>query len=557
MNHERILVVDDIEQNRYMLEFMLRKQGAEVVTAANGEEALALLRRKPFDLIVSDILMPVMDGYRLCRSCKADSGLRAIPFVFYTATYTTDEDRRFALDLGADRFIVKPHDPDALLASFEELMRAYRNGAITSSEPAIEDEEEALQRYNQRLIHKLEDKLAELERKNRELEAEIARRNELQQQQLLRAQKMEAIGTLVSGVAHNFNNMLVGVRGKSYLAKSRLGKDDDYVRAQIEEIEQLTNHASAIVRQLMNYARKDVEHKRRFDLCALLRDTVETARIGIPSHTTITIEIPDEKLPVEGDNSQLQQVIMNLLNNARDAVAEADRREISVTLRRLPEEEAGAAGGAQLTIADSGCGIPEHLQARIFDPFFTTKEQGKGTGLGLSTAHSIIENHGGRIRCHSTPGAGTRFEIALPLSQGMETDAPVEEKPQPGKGETILLVEDEEQVRATTASVLERLGYRVVTAANGREAMECFCRESEIALLLSDVVMPEMGGVELVRAVRATGSRIPIILATGYNLEVTQLSAEERDGVRIIAKPFRMGPLSRVIRQTLQPRHPG
>ncbi len=293
MNNEHILVVDDIEQNRYMLEFMLRQQGASVETAAHGVEALQKLREQPFHLIISDILMPVMDGYQFCRACKSDPELRDIPFVFYTATYTTDEDRRFALDLGASRFIIKPQEPDKLLAMLEEILVSHRAGALPSVQTTITDESQMLKRYNHRLIHKLEDKLVELQETNQRLQEEIAQRKELDAR-LLRAQKMEAIGTLVSGVAHNFNNVLVGVLGKAYLAKSRLDRDPEYVRTQLEEIEQLTNHAAEIVRQLMNYARKETPAALHFDFRKLVEETVNTVRIGIPSHTVLEREIARE-----------------------------------------------------------------------------------------------------------------------------------------------------------------------------------------------------------------------------------------------------------------------
>jgi len=557
MNNLHIMVVDDIEQNRYMLTYMLQSQGAVVSTAENGKQALEQLLETPHDMIISDILMPVMDGYQLCRECKAHTTLRQIPFVFYTATYTTDEDRKFSLDLGANRFIIKPEQPQALLEILRELLEEEREGKMVAHDPNFKGENELLQRYNSRLVHKLEDKLVQLEESNRQLDEEISRRNALSAE-LARAQRMEAIGTLVSGVAHNFNNVLVGVMGKSYLAKSKLGKDDTFVEHQLDDIETLANHASDIVRQLMNYTRKTSEKNELFSLETLIVETVETSRIGIPSHTQLHTALTMSSLPIRGDASQLQQVVMNLLNNARDAVADSDERWIEVSLQQLIIDDNNTQNNtpnltsgiwAHLSIADSGYGISEAHQQQIFDPFFTTKERGKGTGLGLSTAHAIIERHGGTICCHSTLNQGTTFNIYLPI-EGETPTTKCSKTPAAitsGNGETILLVEDEDRVRTTTAAILTRLGYHTITACNGKEGLAQFNQHDHIALVLTDIVMPEMGGEELMRAIINQDRKVPIVLASGYNLDMSNLSSEELARTRFLAKPYHAAPLSHLL----------
>ncbi|MDX8412839.1 MAG: response regulator [Mariprofundales bacterium] len=557
MKNLRIMVVDDIEQNRYMLTYMLQSQGALVSAAEHGKQALDQLLATPHDMIISDILMPVMDGYQLCRECKLHATLRQIPFVFYTATYTTDEDRQFSLDLGANRFIIKPEQPEALLKILRELLEEQQKGEMVALEPNFEGETELLQRYNSRLVRKLEDKLVQLEESKRQLDEEITRRNALTSE-LAHAQRMEAVGTLVSGVAHNFNNVLVGVMGKSYLAKSKLGKDNAFVEHQLNDIETLANHASDIVRQLMNYTRKTREKNELFPLETLVTETVETSRIGIPSHTQLRTSLTITMLPIRGDSSQVQQVIMNLINNARDAVANRNTRWIEVSLQQQIIDDSNAqnhtpnlAQGvwAHLSIRDSGCGISAAHQQQIFDPFFTTKEKEKGTGLGLSTAYAIIERHGGTICCQSTLDQGTCFDIHLPV-EGKEPPKTHSKTPTvmiPGNGETILLVEDEDSVRQTTAAILTRLGYHTLTACNGKEGLAQFNQHDDIALVLTDVVMPEMGGMELLSAIIKQDNKVPIVLASGYNLDMSDLSSEELARTQLLAKPYHAAPLSQLL----------
>ncbi len=558
MNKLRIMVVDDIEQNRYLLRYLLQGEGAQVSEAEHGRQALEQLRERPHDLIISDILMPVMDGYQLCCTCKKDPDLKEIPFVFYSATYTTEQDKKLALELGANRFFVKPLQSKELLRELRQLLAEQRAGNLTACVPRLDDDAELLQRYNSRLVRKLEDKLEQLERTNRELE-EANARLESMAEQLAQAQKMEAIGTLVSGVAHNFNNVLFGILGKSYIARNKLGKDDAAVRRQIEEIESLVDHAANIVKQLMDYARKKAASNDIFPLETLVKETVATSKLGIPSHTTVRFHDQGEHLPVCGDATQIQQVVMNLMNNARDAVATADARWIDVTLRRHTVTDDGEEGDikpgewAHLTVADSGCGIGAEEISRVFDPFFTTKEDGKGTGLGLSTVHAIVQQHGGTITCHSAPGEGARFDIHLPLASesGEQPEAEQPLRLMRGNGEKILLAEDDDAIRKTMTDLLKMIGYRVVAVGNGREALELARQDHEIALVLTDMVMPEMGGVELVQALIDHGIDVPIVLASGYALDMDLLSEAAKARTRFLSKPYHAIPVSILLNSLL------
>jgi len=562
MNKFHVMVVDDIEANRYMLQYMLQSQGAIVSTADHGESALQQLHTTRHDLIISDILMPVMDGYQLCRECKKDPELADIPFIFYTATYTTDEDRDFSLSLGANRFIIKPAAPDVLLTIIREVIEQHAQGRLQPVPPSFQSETELLEKYNSRLVHKLEDKLTQLEQANHRLDAELLERNKLERQ-LVQAQKMEAIGTMVSGVSHNFNNILIGILGKVYLAKSKLGSDISYARIQLDGIDTLANNAAEIISELMRFGRKEPLHHKVFNLRELLTNTINTARIGIPEDISLQVDIPSDNLIIDGEASQIQQVVLNILNNARDAILGQKTKRIQICVCQLsstdiPDEVAAMDSDriAHIAIQDSGCGMSSSQLQHVFEPFYTTKGAEAGTGLGLSTAYAIVHAHGGCITCDSQLGSRTTFNIYLPLCPSLpqsNAKAASSATPTIGHGETILLVEDEAGVRRTTKSILDALGYQVICAENGKDGLEKFQQNRSINLILSDITMPEMNGVEMMRAIIATGSTLPIILASGYDIALFDLSNAEKSRVYLMEKPYTIIPLSHTIHALLHP----
>ena len=379
--------------------------------------------------------------------------------------------------------------------------------------------------------------------------------------QLRHAQKMEAIGTLVGGIAHDFNNTLAAIQGNVYLAR-RAAQDNEVVLDKLKAVEKMGGRAADMIKKLLTFARKDTVTVTTFSMNDLVEETVMLARRGFAEDVEIRSEISDQNLPVGGDVSLLEQVILNLLNNAYDAVSQVERPLISCSLQlspadeflriRHPELEGDVF--ALLVIRDNGYGIPARILENIFEPFFTTKEVGKGTGLGLSMAYGAIHNHGGVIEVSSKQGEGCEFKIYLPICS--ETGVPQGDEliddVAKGEGETILLVDDHHDMRQSSAEVLSELGYQVIEAVDGEQAVELFNANRErLDIIISDVVMPKMSGIEAVRHIRTLGGDLPVIFVSGYSEEKTGLVDGSVANSRLLAKPYDVGELSQLLRSLI------
>ncbi|TLS77135.1 PAS domain S-box protein [Mariprofundus erugo] len=380
------------------------------------------------------------------------------------------------------------------------------------------------------------------------------------EEQLRQSQKMEAIGTLVGGIAHDFNNMLAAIQGNLYLARNQM-RSHPVADDKLANIEQLGNRAADMVQQLLTFARKDSVQMRTLQLNPFFREAFKLARTAIPENISQETEICSEQLYIHGDPTQLQQVIMNLLNNAVDAVAKAQLPCIECVLAPFEADESfrnmhpelHQQQFARITVRDNGSGIPEHLLSNIFEPFFSTKEIGKGTGLGLAMVYGAIRTHGGAITVDSQPGLGTRFDIYLPLvtTSEEEPDAPPE-MVSGGRGECILLVDDDESVRKTTAEVLESMGYQVIQAVDGEYAMDYLqANRNLIRLVITDIVMPRMGGIALLQAIRQQDALLPVLLSTGYDKTHVLETHVDLQHCQQITKPFNFDHLALIVRELL------
>jgi PAS domain S-box-containing protein len=375
--------------------------------------------------------------------------------------------------------------------------------------------------------------------------------------QLLQAQKMEAVGQLAGGVAHDFNNMLTAIGGFAELIAD--DPDDAAGRSYaVEAIRAATERAAGLTRQLLAFSRRQSLEPRVVSLDDTIRRIEPLLRRLLGEQVELVVKPVDELWPVLADPSQLETVVVNLAINGRDAMPDGGTLTIETANVDVDESYAGqrvsVAPGpyAILSVTDTGTGIDKATLGRIFEPFFTTKELGRGTGLGLSSAKTVIEGSGGTIWVDSEPGRGTTFKLYLPRTEGVVVHAgmPPAAVPEPASG-TILVAEDEPVVRDLILATLHRSGYKAIAAADGRRAMELIAREGEaFDVLVSDVIMPHVGGLELVEQVRAVRPDLPIILISGYSVKLPP-AGSIGEGVTMLQKPFTAQRLTEAIRQAM------
>jgi PAS domain S-box-containing protein len=352
------------------------------------------------------------------------------------------------------------------------------------------------------------------------------------EERLLQAQKMEAVGRLASGVAHDFNNLLVVILSCANFLLEGTAETDER-RSDLRDIKEAGERAAKLVRQLLAFGRHSAYTPVHTDLGSIVLGMEPLLRRTIGEDITVEVSTAAEPWPIYADPGQLEQVLMNLAVNARDAMSQGGR------LRIETRNEGG--GSAQpnrravLVVSDTGCGMTPEVRARIFEPFFTTKEQGKGTGLGLSTVFGIVEQAGGTISVESAPGRGATFEVSLPVESLKESgEAPASEvRPAGGQGVTVLVVEDEDAIRRVTVRMLREAGFHAVEAATPQEALLKVV-EGKVDIVLTDVVMPHMSGAVLAKRIQELRSDIPVVFMSGY----ADRDVELPQGAVIVAKPF-------------------
>jgi two-component system cell cycle sensor histidine kinase/response regulator CckA len=660
-----ILIVDDHRLNRKLLAATLSTEGYQTLEAGDGLEALEILGKTEIAAVISDGLMPYMDGYQLCSAIRRDPRCQHVPFIFYTSTFTDPAEEKLALDAGADRFLRKPIPMRELMHMVRELV-LLRRTVPRGPEPA--EEVGVMKQYSQTLIRKLEkrndqlsaqamalhesetqfraifeaepdcvclfgrdgkvtstnpaglalfqvDSLAELAGNpllhfvaeghraafNAGVEAVwqgekgclefallgargalrwvemqaaplrdqtgeivavlgIARdhtaRKELEAQ-FVQAQKMEVVGQLAGGVAHDFNNLICIIMGYSEILMGDLGSASP-LRAHVQTIHHTAQRASALTRQLLIFSREEATQLQVIDLSAAVTGIDSMLRRLIGENIKLVTEPQPDLGGVEADLGQIEQVLMNLTVNARDAMPGGGRITISTSQRTVAE--AGLADAqippgdyAVVSIADEGCGMTEEVRAKIFAPFFTTKPAGKGTGLGLATCQRIVAQWSGHIAVESECGVGTRFDVYLPR---VPRPAPMPaasspSDPLPRGTETILLVEDDPGLLHLAAIVLAQQGYNVLRAANGQEALRIVRERAglPIDLVLTDMVMPEMGGKLMADWLRITNPDIKLLITSGYSS--SGLEDQFGMGIEFLPKPYTPSSLVRKARQVI------
>ena len=387
--------------------------------------------------------------------------------------------------------------------------------------------------------------------------AQIAIERQNTETALRQAQKMEAVGQLAGGIAHDFNNLLAVIKLNASMLTGILSPANPG-HAEAKEIDRAADRAALITRQLLAFGRRQPVELRRLYIADVVAETEPLLRRLLGTAIDLDVDIQPNLGAILGDAGQLGQVLMNLAMNARDAMPAGG--SVRIVARKSESMDAGQSGAAtgsalELEVADTGVGIPDDIRDRIFEPFFTTKSPGKGTGLGLAMVYAIVQQSGGQVSVESTPGRETVFRVTLPLAT--EDGAPHvashrAEVELPGGSETVLLVEDEMAVRRATSRTLVRLGYTVIEARHGRDALQLYdANAGEIDLVISDLVMPEMGGWELVRHLRQRRADLPMLMISGYDRDAS--GQQQRDpGVLFLGKPFTLRALAQYCRAALE-----
>jgi PAS domain S-box-containing protein len=376
-----------------------------------------------------------------------------------------------------------------------------------------------------------------------------------EQRRLQEAQRLEAVGRLAGGVAHDFNNLLTAITGNAELARAML-RPGDPVAEDMEEILRTTRRAGELTRQLLAFSRRQVLAARVVNLNAIVEDLSRMLQRILGEQIELRLLLDPKLGKTRADPVQMQQVIVNLAVNAKDAMA-AEGGQLTIETRSCdcvgirPELEGPC---VELIVRDNGCGMSREVRSRIFEPFYSTKGEGKGTGLGLSTVYGIVRQSGGDIQVESSPGEGSTFRIQLPLVE-VDDEETVEPEPPadvPYGRETVLVVEDEELVRKLAVRALRRYGYNAISAANGGEAlMICKDPKQSIDLVLTDVVMPYMSGVELAESLRQHNADIKVLFMSGYADESEERGGALAPDAHFIQKPFRPMALVQKVRKVL------
>jgi len=376
------------------------------------------------------------------------------------------------------------------------------------------------------------------------------------EEHLRQAEKMEALGRLAGGVAHDFNNLLTVILGYAHVLAD--GMPQEPMLSAAQHIIQAANRAAGMTRQLLSFCRRQVRHVETLDLNEVISQLQDPLRRLIGEDIDFSVDLDSSLAPIQADRGQMEQVLVNLAINARDAMPKGGCLAISTANVRIDASSAGEhtlpyGAYVGISVNDNGCGMDAETQARAFEPFFTSKGPGRGTGLGLSIVYGIVAQSGGEIVLHSEVGKGTRFEILLPAANHASALAPGARPDEPAGGaETILVVEDEEPVRKLVCSILTGLGYSVLECAEASAALELSrLRPSGIDLLVTDLVMPQMNGLDLAARIVAEHPETRVLYVSGYAADSFRNRGMAIPGSSLLNKPFTPGLLANRVRDAL------
>jgi signal transduction histidine kinase len=524
----------------------------ELHSAHQGQEALEKVRQslaanRPYAVAFVDVRMPPgWDGIEtITRIWQVYPELQVVICTAYSDYSWDDMIRKLG---SSDNLVIlkKPFDNVEVLQLASALTRKWE-----------------LNRQAQVKVEELKSmvalRTAELEKANQELRTEMEERSNAERQ-LRHAQKMEAVGQLAAGISHDFNNVLTVIHGHASMLSMRFGKEGAHAKS-LSEICVAAERAANLVRQLLMFSRKQVMLFRNVDLNEVMRSVSGMLRQLVGEHITVETDYGPGLPPIHADRGMIEQIIVNLTINARDAMPRGGRVSLHSRLLKLDSSEAAKHPDARsgsfvcLSVKDTGCGIDPEALAHLFEPFFTTKAVGKGTGLGLATAYGIVKQHRGWISVQSVKGSGTAFDIFFPVSDqpAPPVSEPKEEPPAHQGTETILIAEDEGPLRDMVAEVLTLRGYKVLVADSGPAALEIWRREhNRVALLLTDIVMPGgLMGTDVANQIREENPGLRVIYTTGYSPGMTGVQHKFEEGVNFLPKPYSPTKLADIVRKCL------
>jgi signal transduction histidine kinase len=509
----RILIVeDDVYDAEFMVEELKRMGFIFEHKRVQTEDEYCARLDEGVDLILSDYALPQFSGLRALELLKSRPELE-VPFIIISGTIG-EETAVEAIKDGASDYLLKD--------------RIARLG------PAVN-----------RALREMEDR----------------REKKRLQKQFLEAQKMEVIGQLAAGVAHDFNNVLAVIMGYSDLLEQDLGEEHTALRY-TEEIRQAARRATGLTRQLLIFSRKETIQTELIDLNEVVESMDKLLRRLVDENVELTLDCRRRVGQIKADSGYVWQALMNLVVNARDAMPKGGKLLVqtgTVTVtdsRAHAQVEIPSGEYVTLSVSDSGTGMSDEVKARLFEPFFTTKPAGKGTGLGLVTCQTIVQQSGGYIEVDSEVGRGTTFRIYFPRMGASDDPAPQAVPkilPAPRGTETLLVVEDEPSVRLLAEGVLKTLGYDVLVAFNGQDALRVTREHTgpRIALVMADVVMPQMGGKALAEWLRTTDPELKILFTSGYTEEAVAACGASTGGIEFLPKPYTPVALARKVRELL------
>jgi two-component system cell cycle sensor histidine kinase/response regulator CckA len=510
-NSIRLLIVEDSEDDAALLLLLLRQAGFEINSErVDSAGALEQALNKSWDIIISDHSMPRFSGTEALKSVRAKDA--NVPFIFVSGTIG-EEVATDAMRTGAQDYVMK--------TNLKRLVPAVQR--------ELRDAEERRERKR-------------LDRRVRQL------------------QKFEALGKLVGGIAHDFNNMIGAILGWAEMGCEET-QPENRLHTRFEKIRDQAVRAGKLTSQLLAFAGGQNLQTRTIDLNILVQEEMSLLSRIIGEDIEVRVLVAPDLRVTLADPTQIEQVIMNLCLNARDAMAEGgllliETQNVELGAEFCRDHAYGLPGSyVLLSITDTGVGMDTATMENMFEPFFTTKETGKGTGLGLATVHGIVRQHGGFIVASSEPGKGTSFQVYLPADCGGREpdDIPCENQPLRGT-ETILLAEDHDGLRDTAQEMLQGLGYRILAASDGTKALELFkLNADQIDLIVLDVVMPLLSGPQAYLKMSAMRPGVPVLFTTGYTPEAMALVSMVEKGAAVLRKPYSLLSLSQMVRGALQP----